>query len=163
MERFDDGQEVEHLVANLARASLGIERTVATAESLTGGLLAAAISSGPDAGQWYRGGIVAYHPEVKYSLLGAPRGPVVTASTAAAMARSTARLLGADYSVALTGVGGPGAQDGKPPGTVYLATFGPDDEARLKRFRFEGAPAEVLDRSIRAALRELVARVTCSI
>lgn len=133
--------------------------TVATAESLTGGQLAAAISAAPEAGQWYRGGIVAYHPEVKYTLLGCPRGPVVTATTAEAMARSAVELLGADYAVALTGVGGPEPQEGEPAGTVYLATCTGGEKPIAERRRFEGEPVDVMEQTIRAALAMLLAQI----
>ncbi len=110
--------DVDRCIEQLVQAVHESGCTLATVESLTGGQLAAAISAAPQAGDWYRGGIVAYHPDVKHTLLKTPPGPVVTAETAAAMARSAVHLLGADYSVALTGVGGPGEEEGAPPGTV---------------------------------------------
>jgi nicotinamide-nucleotide amidase len=94
---------------------------VAVAESLTGGELAARFASAPGAGDWFRGGIVAYASDVKYDLLDVPVGPVVSEAAAAAMAAGACRLLGADVSVAVTGVAGPDDQDGEPPGTVWLA------------------------------------------
>lgn len=151
--------EVDRLVRELAAAVRSSGCTVATAESLTGGQLAAALSAAPGAGDWYRGGIVAYHPEVKYELLKAPRGPVVTPETAAAMACSAAELFGAECSVALTGVGGPGPDEGKPAGTVYLATCRADESPVVECFRFGGEPVEVMEQTICAALRALVARL----
>lgn len=115
--------DVDRCMERLVRTVHESGCTLATAESLTGGQLAAAITAAPKAGDWYRGGIVAYHPEVKHMLLDAPTGPVVTPETAAAMASSVAHLLGAQYTVALTGVGGPRSEEGQPPGTVYIATF----------------------------------------
>jgi len=152
--------EVDRLVERLSRAVEIAGCTVATAESLTGGQLAAAISSASEAGEWYRGGIVAYHPEVKYSLLETPRGPVVTPETASAMAASAVRLLGADYAVALTGVGGPDPQEGKPPGTVHFATCRRGEEPTTEHHRFPGDPVEVMERSIVTALAALIARIT---
>lgn len=153
------GETVDHLVRELHEAVDAAGCTVATAESLTGGQLAAAVSAAPEAGRWYRGGIVAYHPEVKHTLLRSPPGPVVTGPTAAAMASSTAQLLGADFGVALTGVGGPEPEEGEPAGTVYLATCARGGSPVVQLFRFDGDPVEVMRQTIEAALRALIARV----
>ena len=61
---------------------------------------------------------MAYSRQVKYDLLGVPVGPVVNETAARRMAAAAAELLGADFSVSVTEVGGPEAQDGQPPGTV---------------------------------------------
>ncbi|WP_282851498.1 CinA family protein [Gulosibacter sediminis] len=152
--------EVDRIVRRLAEAAQSTGQSVATAESLTGGQLAAAISAASNAGDWYRGGVVAYHPEVKYSLLEAPQGPVVTARTAETMARSTLELLGADYSVAVTGVGGPEPQEGKPAGTVYLATCVRNEDPQSELHRFDGEPVEVMEQTIRAAFQALLSRMS---
>lgn len=152
--------DVDRLVEQLSRTVEAAGCSVATAESLTGGQLAAAIAAAPEAGVWYRGGIVAYHPEVKYTLLETPRGPVVTPETARAMASSTIQLLGADYSVGLTGVGGPEPQEGKPPGTVHIATCARGEEPIAEHHRFSGDPVEVMERSIVTALAALIARIS---
>ncbi len=153
------GGDVDRLVQELARAARAASCLVATAESLTGGQLAAAIAAAPEASAWYRGGIVAYQPEVKYSLLQAPIGPVVTAPTAVAMACSAAELCRADYAVAVTGVGGPDAEEGQPPGTVFLATSESGGHPIVEQHLFEGAPVEVMRQTIESALRALLARV----
>lgn len=152
-------RQVDQLVAEVAAAARTSGRSVAVAESLTGGQLSAALASGPDASTWFRGGIVAYHAEVKHTLLRTPRGPVVTAETASDMARSTCELLGADVTVALTGVGGPGREEGKPPGTVYLATYTTGQDSFTGRFEFDGEPVEVIEQTIRSALRALLGRI----
>lgn len=157
---LDDG--VDRLAQALADAVRSTGDTLATAESLTGGQLAAALTAAPGAGNWYRGGIVAYQPEVKYELLRAPRGPVVTPETAAAMARSTLELLGADHAVAVTGVGGPEPEEGQPAGTVYLASCSKDEAPRVEHFRFEGDPVAVMEQTIREALRALAGCVGAS-
>ena len=82
-------------------------RTLAVAESLTGGLLASAFARASGSSEWFRGGIVAYSSAVKYDLLDVPGGPVVSEAAAVAMARAAGRLLNADVAVAVTGVGGP--------------------------------------------------------
>lgn len=152
--------EVDRIVRRLAEAAQSTGQSVATAESLTGGQLAAAISAASNAGDWYRGGVVAYHPEVKYALLEAPHGPVVTARTAETMARSTLELLGADYSVAVTGVGGPEPQEGKPAGTVFPATCTLNESPESRLHHFAGDPVQVMEQTIRAALTALLARIS---
>lgn len=148
-------QRLEQFVTTV-RTSGG---TFATVESLTGGELAAAIAAAPSAGDWYRGGIVAYHPEVKFTLLGTPPGPVITPETAATMASSAARLLGAEYSVALTGVGGPGPDEGKPAGTVYIASVKSGHAPVVELHCFSGEPVDVMKQTICAALQALIERV----
>src|SRR4051812_24667982 len=95
---------------------------VAACESLTGGSLCAELAQAPGAGAWVAGGIGAYLSQVKFDLLGVPRGPVVSEAAARTMAEGVARLTGATHTVAVTGVGGPERQDGEPVGTVWIAT-----------------------------------------
>lgn len=100
--------------------------TLAVAESLTGGLLGAAITSVAGASVVFRGGIVAYATDVKAGLLDVPlallaeRG-AVDPDVAVAMAEGARRRLAADVGVATTGVAGPDSADGKQPGTVHIA------------------------------------------
>ncbi len=104
-------------MAKLAKAQ---KRTVAVAESLTGGLLTSKLAAASEASSWLRGGLVAYSSEVKFRLLGVRPGPVVSEVAAATMADSVAKLLEADTALAVTGVAGPGEQDGQQPGTVWV-------------------------------------------
>lgn len=150
---------VDEWVEQLSELADHVGCRIAVAESLTGGQLAAALASAPSAGDWFRGGIVAYHPEVKYGLLESPRGPVVTPETAEAMARTVAERLGADCTAALTGVGGPGPDEHQPPGTVFLATYTARGGAVVEGHRFAGDPIEVMTQSIEAALSALVTRI----
>jgi nicotinamide-nucleotide amidase len=101
-------------------------RTVGTAESLTGGLVAAALTSVPGASAVFRGGIVAYAADLKASLLGVPvelldRVGTVHRDVAVAMAHGARYQLGAAIGVATTGVAGPDKADGQPVGTVHVA------------------------------------------
>jgi nicotinamide-nucleotide amidase len=101
-------------------------QTVAVAESLTGGLLGAAITDIPGASVVFRGGIIAYATELKAALLGVPAGLLASCGpvhpdVAAAMAAGARDRLGATIGVATTGVAGPDPADGKPPGTVHIA------------------------------------------
>lgn len=114
------------IIAELTRRG----ETVAVAESLTGGLLAAALIAVPGASAVVNGGVVAYNTAIKHSVLGvdaallAERGAVdpVVARQMADGVRTVLAVDGraADYGLATTGVAGPDPQDGQPPGTVYL-------------------------------------------
>ncbi len=117
--------------------------SVATAESLTAGTIGTVLAAAPSATSWFRGAVAAYSPEVKFSLLGVPRGTVVTEECALTMARATARLLAADLCVAVTGVGGPEPDEGEPAGTVWFAVVTPAGEHTAKEI-FPGDPADVL-------------------
>ncbi|MCZ9341180.1 nicotinamide-nucleotide amidohydrolase family protein, partial [Streptomyces sp. TRM76130] len=104
--------------------------TVAVAESLTGGLVAAQLTSVPGASQVFRGSVTAYATDLKHDLLGvdaavlAARG-AVDPQVAVEMAAGVRKALGADWGVATTGVAGPDPQDGQAVGTVFVAVHGP--------------------------------------
>ena len=108
--------------------------TLATAESVTGGLVGARLTAIPGASTVFRGAIVSYATEVKQTLLGVGDGPVVSESAARQMARAVRERLGADIGLSLTGVAGPDEQDGQPVGTLYVGMVGPGfDEVRHTR------------------------------
>jgi nicotinamide-nucleotide amidase len=152
-----DEEARERTAARVAELAVRRGLTVAVAESLTGGQLSTALAAAEQASKWYRGAVVAYSTEVKHELLGVPTAEVVHAEAASAMARRTRELLLADLAVALTGVGGPSEQDGREPGTVFLA-LDAEDHHRVVRLEFDSDdPQEVLGRSTAAALDALVA------
>lgn len=128
--------------------------SLAVAESLTGGLLANHAARLPDAARWFRGGLVAYHGDVKRDLLGIGEAPVVSEAAARAMAANVVRLFGADCGVAATGVGGPDPEDGVRPGTVWIATFvaGTVDAELLE---LEGDPRSVIQQTCTRAFATL--------
>src|SRR5689334_4106375 len=104
-------------------------RTVATAESLTGGLVCAALTDVPGASAVVRGAVVAYATELKAQVLGVDpdllaTGGAVQAEVARQMATGVCRVLGAEIGIATTGVAGPEPQDGHPVGTVFVAVAG---------------------------------------
>ncbi|MEV0255519.1 CinA family protein [Streptomyces sp. NPDC050732] len=105
--------------------------TLAVAESLTGGLVAAEITSVPGASKVFRGSVTAYATELKRNVLGVDgtlldeRG-AVDPEVARQMADGVREVLGADWGLATTGVAGPEPQDGQPVGTVFVAVSGPD-------------------------------------
>jgi nicotinamide-nucleotide amidase len=127
---------------------------VAVAESLTGGALSAALAKAGDAGEWFAGGVVAYRNATKYRVLGVPEGPVVTAEAARAMALGVLELTDADLAVAVTGVGGPGPEEGRPAGTVFICAAS-RSEVRDAEHAFEGGPEDVVVQTIEHALRLL--------
>jgi nicotinamide-nucleotide amidase len=135
-------------------------QTVAVAESLTGGLVAAALTSVPGSSAAVRGGIVAYATELKAELLGVPadllarHGPVHH-EVAVAMATGVRQRLGATYGAATTGVAGPGPADGHPQGTVYLAVAGRSGVAEVG-LRLPGDRQEVREQTVRSLLSLLV-------
>jgi nicotinamide-nucleotide amidase len=129
-------------------------RTIAVAESLTGGMIASALAQAQRASEWFRGSLVAYSTQVKHQVLKVPDGPVVSSDAATAMARSVRKLLRADISVAVTGAGGPAAQDGHEPGTVFLAVDGGREQ--VLRLDLPGEPATVCAAATLAALDALV-------
>lgn len=142
------------LAEAVAEAAGASGRTVAVAESLTAGRLAAALGAAPESGEWFRGGVVAYAAEVKRSVLGIPDVPVVTATAAAAMAEGVRGLLGADVAVAVTGIGGPDPQDGEPAGSVWFGVAARGGTATCHHV-FDGDPVPVLERTVTRALELL--------
>jgi nicotinamide-nucleotide amidase len=112
-----DADTMESVVLDLLRErglSLGL------AESVTGGLVAARLTSVPGASDVLRGSIVSYATDVKRSVLGVPAGPVVSVDAAVAMAEGARRVLEADVGLSLTGVAGPAEQEGQPVGTLHV-------------------------------------------
>jgi PncC family amidohydrolase len=115
----------------LERASRLPLRTLATAESCTGGLLAAAITSVPGSSLIFLGGVVAYANRVKVDWLGVPASILevhgaVSPEVAEAMALGVKGRLDASLGIAITGVAGPGSSESKPAGLIYVALAAPD-------------------------------------
>ncbi len=140
--------------------------TVATCESLTGGLLGATLSEMPGASATYRGGLVTYATDAKASLAGVPdvllaEAGSVAPDVAAAMAEGARVRLAATYGLALTGVAGPEEQDGRPVGSVHLGLAGPagtdvrsarlpGDRPRIRRYAVVAA-LDMLRRALERA------------
>jgi nicotinamide-nucleotide amidase len=137
--------------------------TVATAESLTGGLVCATLVDVPGASDVVRGGVVAYAPAVKTELLGVDADLVCThgtvdAQVAAAMAVGARDRVGATYGLATTGVAGPDPSEGKPAGTVHIAIAGPDG-VRTQELSLTGDRETIRRGTVDALLSWLVARL----
>lgn len=149
----------EQVVQRLARRG----ETLAVAESLTGGLLAATVVEVPGSSVVFRGGLVVYATALKASLAGVPgsllseRGPV-DPDVALALADGARERCGADWGLATTGVAGPEPQNGVPVGTVYVACTGPG-AAEVRRLQLDGDRRAVRNATVVAAfglLAELV-------
>ena len=132
---------------------------LATAESVTAGLVADQAAQAPNASDWFLGGLVSYATEVKTRLLGVAPGPVVNAETAAQMARGAAELLQAQVTVATTGVGGPDDKEGQPAGTVWVGVY-VDGEVTTHELHLDGDPEDVCTGAADAALQLVVERLT---
>jgi nicotinamide-nucleotide amidase len=149
-----DERGVEEHVLELCRLR---KLTLATAESCTGGLVAARLTSVPGSSDVVAGGVVAYSDAVKRSELDVPaellvQHGAVSAEVAEAMARGARRRLGVDVAVAVTGIAGPdGGTDEKPVGLVYLHAEGPGGGIG-REFSFPGDRASIRARSVAGAL-----------
>jgi nicotinamide-nucleotide amidase len=134
--------------------------SVAVAESLTGGLVASALTSVPGASVVVRGGVVAYATDLKAALLAVPEdllgrlGPV-DPEVAAAMATGVRARLGASYGISTTGVAGPGPADGRPAGTVFIAVDGPAGPV-TRRLELPGDRQAVRRDTVRSVLALLL-------
>lgn len=156
--------EVVPLVRSLADRGL----TVATAESLTGGLLTAVLTEVPGSSAVVRGGLVVYATELKHQLAGVDRllldarGPVDPA-VALQLAAGARERCGAQVGVGLTGVAGPDPQDGVPVGTWFCAVVGPGDRQDLRRGEPAGPSSRSAIRSaaVRAAV-EMLANIAAT-
>jgi nicotinamide-nucleotide amidase len=138
--------------------------TVAVAESLTGGLLSAALTEVPGASAVIRGGVVAYATDLKASVLGVSPGLLarvgaVDAEVALAMASGVSAELGSDIGLATTGVAGPEPQDGKAVGTVFIACVWGDKRV-VEELSLTGTRNEIRSLTVHAALRLLSSAVS---
>ncbi|MGW1951624.1 CinA family protein [Streptomyces sp. NPDC001920] len=142
--------------------------TLAVAESLTGGLVAAEVTAVPGASKVFRGSVTAYATELKHRLVGVDatlleqHGPV-NPQVAAEMAVGVRKALGSDWGIATTGVAGPERQDGHPVGTVFVAVDGPFDQGsgsagggKVEALRLNGDRAEIRMESVRSVLALLL-------
>ena len=138
-------------IAELARDG-GL--TVGAAESLTGGAVSSALARGSGAADWYRGCLVSYGEQVKYDVLGVTPGPLVSERCAGEMVRGAAELLGVDAAVSTTGAGGPGSEEGKPAGTVFVGVY-LRGEAACHELALDGDPGDIVLAATEQALELL--------
>jgi PncC family amidohydrolase len=142
------------LAAQVHRALLARGEVAGCAESLTGGGLAALMSSTPGSSATFAGGVVSYATRVKRDVLGVTAAQVVSADCASQMAAGVRRLLGVDWALSTTGVAGPEKQDDKPVGTVYVGVAGPLG-VQVHRLALHGDRDAIRDAACRAALEAL--------
>ncbi len=164
--RFGCGRRPKPRVSAMARPEFTVEalvagliasgQTVATAESLTGGLIGATLTEVPGASAAYLGGVIVYQTELKHLLGGVPveileqDGPVA-GSTAESLAAGVRHSTGATWGLAVTGVAGPTSQDGHPPGTVWVGVAGPSDVAS-RLLELSGDRSAIRVQTVRSAL-----------
>jgi PncC family amidohydrolase len=151
------------LAEQLQALCLGHALTVATAESSTGGLIGAAITSVPGSSGYYLGGVVSYADTAKAELLGVPEATLaahgaVSAQVALAMVAGARERLGATLAVSNTGIAGPGGgTDAKPVGLTYVGLAGPDG-TEVRRFAWTGEREANRLATAEAALEWLIER-----
>lgn len=136
-------------------------RTVATAESCTGGLVAERITRVPGSSGYFLGAAVTYTDGLKEEVLGVPRRALesfgaVSEPVARAMAAGVREVLGADFGLGITGIAGPGGgSEDKPVGTVHLGLAGPDGSVEHRKVRFPGDREQVREQTAQLALELL--------
>ena len=153
--------KISLLVKAIKDALIARGEMMATAESLTGGLVASSIVNEAGSSAVLAGGIVAYQNEVKEALLGVPHQVLeekgaVSAETVKAMAEGARKKFGCEWAIATSGIAGPtGAEPGKPVGTVWMAVANSlQNEAFCKIF--EGNRTEVREKSVYSVLGKLL-------
>ena len=162
-----DGSSVDQQVAALLREGPGGPRTVATAESCTGGLLAARLTDLAGSSDYFKGGIVAYDNDVKVRLVGVAPALIeahgaVSCEVAVALAEGACERLGADFGVGITGIAGPGgATEDKPVGLVWLSVASAPGDGReggeelTRKVELPGGRVDVRDRATSVAMHLL--------
>jgi nicotinamide-nucleotide amidase len=156
----------EPTVAALGMALRARGWKLVTAESCTGGLIAAACTAVAGSSDWFERGFVTYSNEAKTESLNVPATLIeahgaVSAEVARAMAEGALAHSHAQLAVAVTGIAGPsGATPGKPVGTVWLAVAQAGHATQAELFNFSGERAAVREQTVHQALRRLLARTT---
>ena len=154
---FEEDETIEVMVGNILKKQ---QKTVATAESCTGGQIAASLSSVPGASSYFKGSVVSYATETKINLLGISEKlieeySVVSAEVAKAMALNVKKLLNTDYAIATTGNAGPTKGDEKAElGSVFIALATPN-EVIVEEFNFGQPREKVIDRAVIKSLEIL--------
>jgi nicotinamide-nucleotide amidase len=153
----DDDQTLQQAVADLLKQ---FGKTIATAESCTGGLLAKMLTDTAGSSNYFQTGFITYANEAKYQRLGISMEVInlngaVSEIVAAAMATNAKRLAKTDYALSITGIAGPdGGSEAKPVGTVFIS-LAHESGVTTKQFHFPGDRDWVRDRSAKMALTML--------
>lgn len=157
-----DTRLIQMAVAELGECLRAADNRLATAESCTGGLLASTLTDVSGSSDWFAGSVVAYANEVKEGLLGVPQAMLiehgaVSEPVVLAMAKGVLQAVGADVSVAISGIAGPsGGTPDKPVGMVWMAWAYPSG-AHARLHTFSGDRTAVKEQSVMAAINGLLA------
>nr|WP_321259613.1 CinA family protein [uncultured Pseudodesulfovibrio sp.] len=152
---------ISRAVAELGECLSVEDNFLATAESCTGGLLASTLTDTPGSSEWFAGSVVAYSNEVKTNLLGvSPKileeHGAVSEPVVLAMAQGVLKAVGAQVSVAISGIAGPsGGTPEKPVGTVWMAWAWPSG-TRARLYNFSGSRQEVKEQAVMTAVNGLL-------
>lgn len=155
------GDPIQRLAVKAGELLSASGKTLATAESCTGGLLAGAVTAIAGSSAYFLGGVISYDNSVKMEVLGVASDLIgshgaVSAEVAASMAHNALRLFQADIALSVTGIAGPGgATPNKPVGTTFIA-LASDDAQEVKHFHFSGNRAGNREASVHEALVMLV-------
>ncbi|MBA4215984.1 MAG: CinA family protein [Proteobacteria bacterium] len=150
------------LIERIALALIRRRESIGTAESCTGGLIAAACTGLPGSSAWFERGVVSYSNEAKSELLGVPTALIaqhgaVSAEVAEQMARGLLARAPIDWALSVTGIAGPtGGSPVKPVGTVWLALVRTGQPARVWREHFSGDRQQVRAQTVMAGLTALI-------
>jgi len=152
---------LHHLAEQAVKRALETGRTVATAESLTAGMVSAVLADTAGASGMFQGGVVAYQSSVKVDVLGVSADLLATVGSvdgavAAAMAAGARTALGAGIGISTTGVAGPEEHDGKAVGTVFIGMATADGSSSFE-YSFTGNRADIRGQACGAALERLLA------
>ena len=156
MENIDNTSTSE-LVKKLAQKLITSGKTIATAESCTGGNIAHNITLLAGSSQYFLGGIVSYANEVKMNVLRVGKEDLdkygaVSQAVVESMATGACKTIGSDYSVATSGIAGPGGgSEEKPVGTVWMAVCD-GRKAVSKKWNFEGSREEIIEKATKTAI-----------
>jgi nicotinamide-nucleotide amidase len=151
------GRDEETLEEVVGRKLTAARKTVAVAESCTGGLISGRFTDIPGSSVYFKGAIIAYSNEIKTSVLGVKSSTIkkfgaVSRQTAGEMAAGVMRLTGASFGLSVTGIAGPsGSTKDKPIGLVYISLAGPRGSA-CREFRFRGDRNAIRSKASQAAL-----------
>ncbi len=154
-----DGTTVDDQVAALLKGDADMAtRTIAVAESCTGGLLAARLTNPPGASEYVLGGVVAYSDEVKIAEVGVAPETIehhgaVSSEVVQALAAGARARLGANVGVGITGIAGPGGgSEQKPVGLVWICVTDPDGASMTRSVRLPGGRTDVRERAVTVAM-----------
>jgi PncC family amidohydrolase len=148
----------ENVAQSIQEWCISNERTISLAESCTGGSLAARLTAIPDCSLYFLGSIVAYSNEMKKKVLGVSESLLlengaVSAQVAEAMAEGVLKLTGSDYSLAVTGIAGPGGgTEEKPVGFVWAAIATKVSQTVVCDFRLSGNRQEIIQGAVQTIL-----------